>query len=92
MELRKKAPNLLAILQAAAQATRSRKAVPSISVVGMAADISVVGSFSVVGMAAGILLKTRNKHMCALQSVVSTLLYAGHASKKVSTVIFSNHL
>jgi len=69
-ELRTKAPTLLAILLAAAQPTRSKKAVPSVSV---------------VGMAAGILLKSRNKHMCALQSIVATLLYAGHASKKVST-------
>ena len=73
-ELRTRAPTLLAVLQAAAQPMRSKKLSPPASI---------------VGMAAGILLKSRNKHMCALQSVVSTLLYAGHASKKVSTFCLS---
>ena len=69
-ELRTRAPTLLAILQAAAQPMGSKKSsLPA----------------SIVGMAAGILLKSRNQNMCALQSVVSTLLYAGHASKKVCT-------
>ena len=41
-----------------------------------------------VCMAAAILLKQRNSQMCALQSIVGTLLYAGHAGKKVH---ISNH-
>ena len=36
-----------------------------------------------VGMAACILLKQRCKHRCLLQVIISILLYAGHASKKV---------
>ena len=34
-------------------------------------------------MICGILLKSRCKHMCKVQMLVSTILYAGHASKKV---------
>ena len=34
-------------------------------------------------MAAAVLLKERNQHMCKVHTIVSTLLYAGHASKKV---------
>lgn len=42
---------------------------------------------NVLTMAASLLLKGRNKTMCTMQSVVSVLLYAGHASKKVSFVL-----
>ena len=38
---------------------------------------------AVIGMAASVLLKSRCKHMCKLQMMVSSLLYAGHASKRV---------
>ena len=40
---------------------------------------------AVVAMAAAVLLKSRSKNMCKLQAVVSSLLYAGHSSKKVFT-------
>lgn len=39
---------------------------------------------ALVCMVGGILLKSRCKHMCKLQMLVSSLLYAGHASKRVS--------
>ena len=38
---------------------------------------------AVVAMAAAVLLKSRSQNMCKLQAVVSSLLYAGHSSKKV---------
>jgi len=69
IELQQKAPTLFAILKAAAQPTRSRQATPLTSM---------------IAIAAGILLKSRNKHMCLLQSIVATVLYAGHASTKVT--------
>ena len=40
----------------------------------------------IVGMAAAALLKGRNKNLCLLQGVVSTILYAGHSSKKVKHI------
>ena len=40
---------------------------------------------AVVAMAAVVLLKSTSKNMCKLQAVVSSLLYAGHSSKKVFT-------
>ena len=40
---------------------------------------------AVVGMAAAILLKSRCMHMCKMQMMTSSLLYSGHASKRVST-------
>jgi len=69
IELQQKAPTLFAILKAAAQPTRSRQATPLTSM---------------IAIAAGILLKSRNKHMCLLQSIVATVLYASHASTKVT--------
>ena len=39
-------------------------------------------------MAAALLLKSRNKQMCSMQSVISVLLYAGHASKKVFRLLY----
>lgn len=39
---------------------------------------------AIVCMVGAILLKSRCKHMCKVQMVISSLLYAGHASKKVS--------
>ena len=38
---------------------------------------------SVVAMSAAVLLKSKSQNMCKLQAVVSSLLYAGHSSKKV---------
>ena len=35
-------------------------------------------------MVVAVLLKFRCKHMCKVQLIVSTLLYAGHAAKKVN--------
>jgi len=68
LELQQRAPTLFAVLQAAAHP----------------ASKQVTPLPSMVGMAAAILFKSRSKHMCLLQSIVATLLYAGHASKKVS--------
>lgn len=39
---------------------------------------------TMVGMAAAILLKARSKRMCKVQTLVASLLYAGHAAKAVS--------
>ena len=39
-----------------------------------------------VCVVASLLLKHRCLHMCKVQMIVSSLLYAGHASKKVSVV------
>ena len=69
IELQQKAPTLFAILKAAAQPTRSRQATPLTSM---------------IAIAAGILLKSCNKHMCLLQSIVATVLFASHASTKVT--------
>ena len=44
-----------------------------------------------VAFAACILLRERNKFMCAAQCVISVLLHAGHASKMVSQHIHSLH-
>ena len=41
-----------------------------------------------VVMATAILLKTRSSHMCQMQRLISSVLYAGHASKKVNIVSF----
>ena len=41
---------------------------------------------SVICTVGGILLKSRCKHMCKLQMLISSLLYAGHASKRVSKI------
>ena len=40
---------------------------------------------ALICMAGAILLKSRCKHMCKLQLVISSLLYAGHASKRVNS-------
>lgn len=63
-------PNALRHLKGSSTAaTRSRQATPLTSM---------------IAMEAGILLKSRNKHMCLVQSIVATVLYAGHASTKVT--------
>jgi len=46
---------------------------------------------SVIGMAAAVLLKARSKNMCKLQAMVGALLYAGHASKRVSACAYTNY-
>ena len=38
---------------------------------------------AIISMVAAILLKSCCKHMCKVQIIISALLYAGHASKKV---------
>ena len=43
-------------------------------------------SESAVCMAASLLLKHRCQHMCKVQLMVSSLLYAGHAAKRVSVL------
>ena len=37
-----------------------------------------------IGMAAAVLLKARSKNMCKVQMMIASLLYAGHAAKRVS--------
>ena len=46
---------------------------------------------SILCMVGAIILKSRCKHMCKLQMVISSLLYAGHASKKVSSCSHNNY-
>ena len=71
--LKQKAPTSLSIIEAAAKSpyrpSQLKKHTPLSSAVGMAACI---------------LLKQRCKHLCLLQVIISILLYAGHASKKVT--------
>ena len=43
-----------------------------------------------VVMAAGLLLKHRNQQMGLLQTIVSIILYTGHAAKKVSIIYTLN--
>ena len=45
-------------------------------------------SKQIIGMVAAILLKSRCKHMCKVQMVISSLLYAGHTSKRVNSIEF----
>ena len=56
------------------------------SILKAAAEGSTHGQLHPAGlvMAASILLKSRCQRMCKVQMVVSSLLYAGHASKKVT--------
>ena len=43
-------------------------------------------SANIIGMVAAVLLKARSKNMGKLQAMIGALLYAGHASKRVSCV------
>ena len=72
-ELNKKAPVFSAILEASVK--RFRKQHPK----------KVIQRS--IGFAAAILLRERNKFMCAAQCVNSILLHAGHASKMVCIII-----
>ncbi len=45
-----------------------------------------------IGFAAAILLRERNKFMCAAQCVNSVVLHAGHASKMVSIPVYTMHV
>ena len=45
-------------------------------------------SKQIICMVAAILLKSRCKHMCKVQMVISSLLYAGHTSKRVNSIEF----
>ena len=69
-ELNAKAPTLLAVLKAAS---------------GCDGDSSQKALIP-VEVAASVLLYTRSKHLCRVQTFVGGVLYAGHAAKKVSTV------
>ena len=71
-ELNKKAPVFCTILEASVK--RFRKQHPKKT------------TQRSIGFAAAILLRERNKFMCAAQCVNSILLHAGHASKMVSIV------
>ena len=69
-ELNAKAPTLLAVLKAACGCD----------------DGSTQKALIPVEAAASVLLYTRSKHLCRVQSFVGSVLYAGHAAKKVSMV------
>lgn len=87
-ELKRKAPTLLATLRAAAQSHLPRSPPKAVyKKRGRQSKLAQRARDSVVGMAAAVLLKERNQHMCKLQTLVSTLLYAGHASKKVTGIL-----
>lgn len=77
-ELKERAPVLIAVLGAAANKTWSWKTatLPSSCVV-------------YVGMASAVLMKSRNKHMTAVQTAVSLLMNAGHVSSQVCLVSVS---
>lgn len=66
-ELVTKAPVLFAVLQAAGTPTHTKKAL----------------QHNMTTMAAAVLLKARSQKMCMLQTLVGTILYTGHASKRV---------
>lgn len=66
-ELNSKAPTLLAIFNAASGCDH---AAPTKSTIP-------------VGMAASVLLYSRSKHLCCVQTMIGGILYAGHAAKKV---------
>ena len=84
LELKQRAPILLAVLQAAAESYRQRVPRQTLSRRRKkGSKLMKMARESVIGMAAAVLLKERNKNMCKLQAVISTLLYAGHASKEV---------
>ena len=58
---------------------------PTLLSVLKATTQSSKGNSKIAGMAAAVLLKGRNKHLCLPQGVISTIMYAGHSSKMVST-------
>ncbi len=83
LELQRKAPTFLAVLQAAAQPRRRRllslarnSSKKNLQPRGAARDSTLV-------TAAAVLLKERCQPMSKVQTIVGTLLYAGHAAKKV---------
>jgi len=69
-ELDSKAPTLLAILKAASDYNAA----------------SFRKSLIPLEVAAAILLYSRSKHLCCVQTFVGGILYAGHAAKRVSGV------
>ncbi len=71
-ELQERAPILFCFLSAAAAKSWTRKT-----------TAESTSSITHICMALAILLKAQNKHMSAVQSVVSLLLNAGHASSLV---------
>ena len=80
IHIRRKAPTFLSILEAVAAPSQWR---PS----RLTAKKAKAFPSSAVGIAVSISLKTRCKHLCLLQTIISILLYAGHESKKVSLKI-----
>ena len=71
-EMHTRAPTLLAVLSAAAESMKQRRS---------QAIQPACAPF--IGMAAAILLKCRNKRMCAAQHITSLVLNAGHSSTQV---------
>lgn len=71
-ELTNRAPLLLSLLSAVADLRMSKKRL----------NIPV-SCLPFVGMASAVLLKCRNKHMSAVQHIMSMILNAGHANSRV---------
>jgi hypothetical protein len=74
-DLKARAPVLLSILTEAASSGSG--------------SLTRTPSPAIISMAAAVLLKGRFKNMCKLQAMVGTLLYAGHASKRVSYNVYA---
>ena len=72
-ELQERSPTLITLLSAAADKTWNVKA----------ADVSAKSALHVC-VSCAILMKARNMHMSAVQTIVSLLLNAGHSSSLVS--------
>lgn len=72
-DLKSRAPVLLSVLTAAGT--------------GGAGSSTRPPSPSIIGMVAAVLLKARSKNMGKLQAMIGALLYAGHASKRVSCIL-----
>ena len=53
-----------------------------------AQPLSHLSPVPMIGMAAAVLLKARSKNMCKVQLLIASLLYAGHAAKRVSISSF----
>ena len=53
-----------------------------------AQPLSHLSPVPMIGMAAAVLLKVRSKNMYKVQLLITSLLYAGHAAKRVSISSF----
>lgn len=79
-ELRSKSPLLLKLLTTVATRVDHRS------------HVSKKDKFPGIVSAAAVLLKERNREMCAIPSLVSLLMYAGHCEKQVYTLQLNMHV